>query len=102
MVSDLRTTVENAKREAGMTSELINGLQIASERLSSVQKDANAYLEGVSKVLAESMGSFEKEMTNTMRTQNAVFHEELAHATKLLRGAIQDLGDVFDTIPTAN
>ena len=102
MVSDLRTTVENAKREAGMTSELINGLQVASERLSSVQKDADAYLEGVSKVLAESMGSFEKEMTNTMRTQNAVFHEELAHATKLLRGAIQDLGDVFDTIPTAN
>jgi hypothetical protein len=102
MVADLRTTVENAKREAGMTTELINGLQIASDKLSSVQKDADAYLEGVSRVLAESMGTFDKEMTNTMRSQNKVFHEELSEATRMLRGAIQDLGDVFDSIPSAN
>jgi hypothetical protein len=101
MVADLRTTVDNAKREAGMTSELIKGLQVASETLSGVHKEADAYLEDVSRVLAESMGSFEKEMTNTMRTQNAVFHEELAHATGMLKSAIQDLADVFDTIPSA-
>jgi len=102
MVADLRTTVENAKREAGMTTELIRGLQIASDKLSSVQKEADTYLDGVSKVLAESMGTFDKELTNTMRSQNKVFHEELSNATNLLRGAIQDLGDVFDSIPTAN
>ena len=102
MVTDLRTTVENAKREAGMTSELINGLQTASDSLSKVHKEADAYLEGVSRVLAESMGSFEKEMTSTMRSQNKIFHEELAHATSVLKGAIQDLGDVFDSIPSSN
>ena len=102
MVLNLRTTVENAKREAGMTSELIKGLQIASDTLSKVHKEADAYLEGVSKVLAESMGTFDKELTNTMRTQNKVFHEELSQATSMLKGAIQDLGDVFDSIPSAN
>ncbi len=102
MVLNLRTTVENAKREAGMTSELIKGLQIASDTLNKVHKEADAYLEGVSKVLAESMGTFDKELTNTMRSQNKVFHEELSQATSMLKGAIQDLGDVFDSIPSVN
>jgi hypothetical protein len=29
-----------------------------------------------------------------------VFHEELAQATGLLKGAIQDLGDTLDNIPS--
>jgi hypothetical protein len=48
------------------------------------------------------MGTFDKELTNTMRSQNKVFHEELSQATSMLKGAILDLGDVFDSIPSAN
>lgn len=100
MVADLRGTVENAKREAAITSDLVSGLQVASQRLNEAQKAADTYLEGVTEVLGEAHGAFAKQMEVTMREGNKVFHEELAHATGLLKGAIQDLGDVLDTLPT--
>lgn len=99
MVTDLRTTVENAKREASLTSTLVDSLQLASQRLTEAQRTADTYLEGVTDVLGEAHGAFAKQMEITMREGNRVFHEELAHATGLLKGAIQDLGDVFDNLP---
>lgn len=102
MVTELRATVENAKREAGMTAELINGLQIASQRLSEAQKSADTYLEGVTEVLAEAHGTFAKQMETTLREGNAKFHQELAQATGYLKSAIQDLADVLDNLPSNN
>lgn len=100
MVTDLRSTVENAKREAGLTSELVNGLQVASQRLSEAQRAADQYLEGVTEVLGEAHNAFAKQMEITLREGNRTFHQELAQATGLLKGAIQDLGDVLDNVRT--
>lgn len=100
MVADLRSTIENAKREATMTSELVDGLQVASQRLSEAQQSADIYLEGVTEVMGEAHGAFAKQMEITMREGNKIFHEELAQATGLLKGAIQDLGDVLDALPS--
>lgn len=102
MVTELRSTVENAKREAGMTSELVNGLQVASQRLNEAQKSADTYLEGVTEVLAEAHGAFAKQMETTLREGNAKFHQELAQATGYLKSAVQDLADVFDNLPSSN
>ena len=101
MVTDLRSTVENAKREASLTVELVNSLQTASQRLTEAQRTADTYLESVTEVLGEAHGAFAKQMEVTLREGNRVFHEELAQATGLLKGAIQDLGDVLDNLPTA-
>lgn len=102
MVTELRGTVENAKRDASLTSELINGLQVASQRLNEAQQAADTYLEGVTEVLAEAHGAFAKQMETTLREGNARFHQELAHATGLLKAAIQDLADVLDNLPSNN
>jgi undecaprenyl pyrophosphate synthase len=101
MVTDLRSTVENAKREASMTSELVNSLQEASHRLTEAQRSADTYLEGVTDVLGEAHGAFAKQMEVTLREGNRVFHQELAQATGLLKGAIQELGDVLENLPTS-
>lgn len=101
MVTDLRSTVENAKREASMTTELVNSLQVASQRLTEAQRTADTYLAGVTEVMGEAHGAFAKQMEVTLREGNRVFHEELAQATGLLKGAIQDLGDVLDNLPAA-
>ena len=100
MVSELRLIIENATREAGMTSELVNSLQTASQRLTEAQRSADVYLEGVTQVLGDSHAEFAKQMEKTLREGNKVFHEELAQATGLLKGSIQDLGDVLDALPT--
>jgi hypothetical protein len=96
MVSDLKSTVENARREASLTSEFVNSLQSASEKLAAAQKDAEGYLEGVTEVLALAHEEFAKNVEKTLHKGNAQFHKELAEATNLLKGAIQDLGDTLD------
>jgi len=96
MVSDLKSTVENARREASLTSELVNRLQSASEKLAVAQQDAEEYLEGITRVLAQAHEEFAKNVEKTLHKGNAQFHKELAEATNLLKGAIQDLGDTLD------
>lgn len=101
LVSDLRETIELAKREASMSSGLVDNLQAASQRLTEAQRTTETYLQGVTDVLGEAHGAFAQQMMATMREGNKAFHEELAHATGLLKGAIQDLGDVLDNLPSA-
>ncbi|GAB3775309.1 anti-phage ZorAB system protein ZorA [Ramlibacter monticola] len=100
MVTDLRSTVENAKREASLTSELVGTLSSATEKLAAAQRAADEYLEGVTNVLGETHAAFASQMAITMREGNKTFHEELAQATGVLKGAIQELGDVLDNLPT--
>jgi len=101
LVQDLRDTVSLAKREASMSASLVDSLQAASLRLTEAQRTTETYLQGVSNVLGEAHGAFSQQVMATLRDGNKAFHEELAHATGLLRGAIQDLGDVLDNLPSA-
>jgi hypothetical protein len=101
LVQDLRETVSLAKREASMSASLVDSLQAASQRLTEAQRTTETYLQGVSNVLGEAHGAFSQQVMATLRDGNKAFHEELAHATGLLRGAIRDLGDVLDNLPSA-
>ncbi len=100
MVTDLRATVETAKREAVLTSALVTGMQQASQRLTEAQSVSVASLEDATLAIGEAHGAFAKQVEVTLRDGNRVFHEELAQAVGLLKGAIQDLGDVLDNLPT--
>lgn len=101
MVADLRATIDSAKREAVVTSDLVAGLQKASQRLTEAQSASVANLEEATQAIGDAHGAFAKQVEITLRDGNRVFHEELAQATGLLKGAIQDLGDVLDNLPTA-
>lgn len=100
MVADLRATVENAKLEASVSAGLVSGLQLASQRLTEAQSVSVANLEEATQAIGDAHGAFAKQVEITLREGNRVFHEELAQATGLLKGAIQDLGDVLDNLPS--
>lgn len=97
IVQNLKSTVENARREASLTSELVDSMGSAATRLSAAQRDAEEYLQGVTEVLAQAHKAFADNVERTLRKGNADFHKELADAVSLLRGAIQDLGDTLDS-----
>ena len=101
MVADLNATVDNAKREASLTRDLVEGLGVASQRLVDAQRTAENYLDGVSDVLAQAHTEFAANLTNTLRTGNAQFHQELSQAVNLLKGSIQELGDALEQLPSA-
>ena len=99
VVSDLRTTIETAKREASVTAALVDGLQVASQRLIDAQHSAETYLDGVTEVLGEAHAEFASNIKATLHSSNSAFHQELSQAVNYLKGAIQDLGDTLDSRP---
>jgi len=96
MVTELKQTVENAKREASMTSEIIGKFEAAAAQLSAAQKESEEYLRGVSEVLVKAHDSFAESIERTMREGNRAFQGELSSAVQLLSGAIKNLGDTID------
>jgi ABC-type transporter Mla subunit MlaD len=98
LVSDLRITIDRAKREASLSAELTDRLESAARKLSQAQHQADAYLEGVSKVLHHSHQAFAESVERTLREANRQFHGELSQAVGLLSGAIVDLGDTVETL----
>lgn len=96
MVTELRATIAIANREAGLNSELVNGLQQASRQLTDAQVATVTNLRDATTAIAEAHGEFSKQVEVTLRHGNQVFHEELGRAVSLLNGGIQNLGDVLE------
>ena len=96
MVSELKQTIDNAKREASMTSEIIGRIESAAAQLGMAQKESEEYLRGVSEVLVKAHDSFAENVERTLREGNRQFQGELSSAVQLLSGAIKNLGDVVD------
>lgn len=99
MLGDLKVTMETAKKEAGMTTQLVSQIKAAAEQLGRAQQQADAYLQGINKVLMETHQSFANEVSKTLREGNSQFQQELAQAVSLLRSGIQELGDTLDDLP---
>lgn len=91
MLTEIRNTVELAKREAGLTADVLSKLDKATSQLGQAELAAEAYLANVSKVLSESHESFTREMNNSVNTSNREFHNNLKTAVDLLATTIGDL-----------
>ena len=98
MVESLHTIIESAKREAGLSKELVNDLESAAGRFSIVQRDTEAYLENVSGVLDETFAKFTGNMERSLDISHAEFHKNLAEAVGMLRGTIEGLDELLDRL----
>ena len=92
MVGELRGLVESAKREAALTADVLARIDAATQKLVDAQKQADGYLEGVSRVLGESHQAFADNMRKTLSEANQDFYTQLTTATTLLREGIEELG----------
>jgi chromosome segregation ATPase len=99
MLADLKITMDTAKKEAGLTTQLVSQLKAAADQLGQAQQQADSYLQGINKVLTETHKSFASEISNTLRQGNSQFQQELSQAVGLLRSGIQELGDTLDDLP---
>lgn len=97
MVTELKVVVENARREATLTSELVKKLETAAALLGNAQTDAGEYLEQVSEVLGEAHQAFANNMENTLKKGNTTFNKELSDSVEYLRDIVQELGETLDS-----
>jgi hypothetical protein len=98
IVSDLKSTIENARHEASMTTQIVARIQKATEQLGVAEDKAQEYLHGITEVLAQAHAEFAGNIELTLRKSNSQFHEELSKSVSLISGAIQDFGDVLDSV----
>jgi ABC-type transporter Mla subunit MlaD len=99
MISEMKLIVENARKEASMTSKIVNTLNEAAMQLAAAEKQSEEYLKAVSSVLGKAHESFAENVTRTLREGNRQFQKEIGDAVGLLSGAIKDLGDTLDDLP---
>ena len=99
MVTELRRVVETASRDASVTDKLVRQIESAADRQVNAEREAEKYLEGVTETLADAHQAFANSVTSTLQRGNADFHKELGSAIDMLRTAIQDLSDMFDSLP---
>ena len=91
LVAELRATVELARKEASLTTDILARIENSATRLGTAQKQADEYLEGVSKVLGEAHMTFATEVRRTLEKANTEFHNKLGAAVGLLSSGVQEL-----------
>lgn len=100
LLNDLNTIVSVTKKEASLTGEILKNIESSAEKLNQAQRAANEYLDGVSEVLAESNEKFQQTVVSTLGRVNSEFHDKLSDAVGLLSSSVQELDDVFNSLPT--
>lgn len=91
LVSELRSTVEAARKEASLTGDILARIESSTTRLGTAQKQADEYLEGVSRVLGEAHNTFATEVMKTLDRANHGFHTKLTTAVSMLSSAVDEL-----------
>jgi hypothetical protein len=91
LVTELRATVDAARKEATLTGDILNRIETSASRLGTAQKQADEYLAGVSRVLGEAHTSFATEVKRTLDKANTEFHTKLTSAVGLLSSAVGEL-----------
>jgi len=91
LVSELRATVELARKEASLTGDVLARIESSATRLGTAQKQADEYLAGVSRVLGEAHTTFATEVKRTLEKANTEFHNKLSSAVGLLSSGVQEL-----------
>lgn len=91
VLAELRATVEVARKEASLTGDILSRIQSSTDRLGAAQKQADEYLEAVSRVLGEAHTSFATEVKRTLDKANYEFHTKLTSAVSMLSSAIGEL-----------
>ena len=91
LVTELRSTVEAARKEASLTGDVLARIESSATRLGTAQKQADEYLEGVSRVLGEAHTSFATEVKRTLDKANTEFHTKLSSAVGMLSSGVNEL-----------
>ena len=98
LVTSLEKTIENARRDAAVSHDLISRMESAALKLTEAEHQAEEFLSKVVQVIGDSHGEFTQGMTRALADANREFHRTLSDSVKLLREGIQELEGVFDTV----
>lgn len=92
----LQLLAEQVRRDASMSGEVLEKIELATAGLVNAQKDADSYLSKISDVISVAHQSFSEGMTRSVGEANREFHQALSDSVKLLREGIHELESTLD------
>ena len=95
MVSSLQLIVDQARREASMSGDVLKVIDEATDKLMTAQQNADQYLDKVSDVLAKSHEAFSSGMKKSLSESSTAFHQNLINAVGLLADAAERFSSAF-------
>ena len=98
MIQALKSTVESARKEASLTTDVLTRINQATDKLAAAQNQADRYLDQVSEVLEQTHQEFSSSMRSTLNDANTHFFQHLTAAISLLGGSIEELDNVVSNI----
>lgn len=99
MVGELKVVVDAAKQDATVSLSLVNQITRSAEQLEKAHSSVEGLFEGVCNALADTHDNFARNVEDTLKKSNGAFQKELKDAVDYLKTAIEELGEVAETIP---
>ena len=87
----LQALVENAKKESGIGSQMINDLERILGSLQTAEKQSVDYLDKVNNVLSTSFEDFGNQMVGQVRNMSVASDKHLTSGLSALEGAVQSM-----------
>ncbi|WP_315764677.1 hypothetical protein [Bradyrhizobium sp. SZCCHNS2005] len=98
LVGDFRVITESAKRDAGLTAEIVSKVEASAIKLNEAQLHAQEFLDEISGLLESTHREFAENMRKTLGEANRQFFDQLSQATGLLRTGILELETTLATL----
>jgi ABC-type transporter Mla subunit MlaD len=98
MIDALKGVVEQAKREAGVSQQIVNDMSKVAQQLTQVEQETQNYFNQLNGLLDTAFTTFGDAVTRELGKSNAEFQSQLTTGTNLLKGAFTELAAVVGTI----
>lgn len=91
VVADLRAVVENTKKEASLTGDILSRIEGSAQKLAEARASVDSYLDGLTKILTETHETYAEALNTTLTSVNQKVVDNLSTAIGLLHGTIEEL-----------
>lgn len=100
-VSALTALIENAKKEAGLSKQMLVDLERIVGQLKLAETQSLQYLEGVNKTLSSAFEHFGTQLTEQVRNAVGETDRQLGGGVQQLTGVVQELGSALSRLKRA-
>jgi hypothetical protein len=100
-VGALTTLIENAKKEAGLSRQMLSDLEGIVVQLKAAETQSLHYLEGVNKTLTTAFQTFGTQLAEQVRKAVGETDRQLGGGVQQLTGVVQELGSALSRLKRA-
>lgn len=106
LVGSMKSIIEQARKEASMSDDVLKRIEGATSKLIAAQHEADTYITKITEVIKTSHSEFTSGMTKSLNDlntgitrvvgdANSSFHHDLTAAVGILKSNLDDIGGVF-------